>query len=117
MLIRGLDQRALDTLSALGARPAVPFYEEGPAGFLMERLKRLDGVETSRDAFGNVIAHYARPSGRSEQPPTAFVAHMDHPGFEIISPSKQDGVVYGPRIGGRAGGVDDHADAAPCTDA
>ena len=80
----------------------------------MERLRKLDAVETSRDAYGNVIAHYERPSSRSRPPPIAFVAHMDHPGFEIISPSKQDGVFTARAWGGRAGGVDDQADAAPC---
>ena len=98
--MRELDQRALDTLSALGARPAAPFFEDGPAGFLMERLRKLDAVEASRDAYGNVIAHYERPSSRSRPPPIAFVAHMDHPGFEIISPSKQDGVFTARALGG-----------------
>ncbi len=31
--MRELDQRALDTLSALGERPAAPFFEDGPVGF------------------------------------------------------------------------------------
>ena len=54
--MRELDQHALDTLSAVGAHPAAPFFEDGPARFLMERLKRLDGVETSRDAYGMATA-------------------------------------------------------------
>ncbi len=76
------EQRALDILRELDARPAVPFFEDGPARYIVEAVERL-GVEVRRDAFGNVIAHY-RNSPEPSQPPIAFVAHMDHPGFEII---------------------------------
>ena len=77
------DQRALEILRELGSRPAAPFHEESLAIYIIDNLQQL-GVDVRRDAFGNVIAHYSNLSGQSSQPPIAFVAHMDHPGFEIV---------------------------------
>ena len=74
------DQCALDILQDLGERPAAPFHEEGVARYVVERLLGI-GLSPFRDDFGNVVAHYS--NSQSEDPPIAFVAHMDHPGFEI----------------------------------
>ncbi len=74
------DQRALDTLRDLGERPAAPFHEEPVATYISDRLAGL-GLSPFRDEFGNVIVHYSNTE--SDDPPIAFVAHMDHPGFEI----------------------------------
>ena len=83
------DTRALEHLRELGSRPAVPFFEDGPSQYILETLHPL-GVGAQRDAYGNVIAHYdstSQTSGPAE-PPIAFVAHMDHPGFEIFEPAE-----------------------------
>ena len=84
-----LQQRALDILSELGSRPAAPFHEDGPADYILETLTDI-GLSPRRDEFGNIIAHY-RGSG-SDDTPIAFVAHMDHPGFEIVEASN-DGLI------------------------
>ena len=84
-----LHQRALDILSELGSRPAAPFHEDGPAAYILETLTDL-GLSPRRDEFGNVIAHYRTPG--ADDPPIAFVAHMDHPGFEIVE-SSDDGLI------------------------
>ena len=84
------DQRALDILRELGSRPAVPFFEGPPAAYILEALHAL-GVRAGRDDFGNIIAHYKRTPG-SDQPPIAFVAHMDHPGFEITE-AGENGII------------------------
>ena len=52
-------------------------------------LATLDGVDYRRDDFGNIIASYTAPSVAAlpeaeREPPIAFVAHMDHPGYEIF---------------------------------
>ena len=78
------DQRALEHLRELGRRPAAPFFEQGPTSYIRDVLSGLSGVESRVDEFGNVIAHYDKGADAS-QPPIAFVAHMDHPGFEIVS--------------------------------
>jgi len=75
------DKRALEILEALGRRPATPFYEEGPAQYILAALSDM-GIEHSRDRFGNVVATLGDP--KSDTPPVALVAHMDHPGFEIM---------------------------------
>jgi putative aminopeptidase FrvX len=77
------EKRALEILESLGNRPAAPFHEGGPASYLIEQAKSL-GVDVRVDEFGNVIAHYQGASSENSQPPVAFVAHMDHPGYEII---------------------------------
>ena len=84
------DERAVEFLRELGGRPATPFFEDGPRSFVEATLDGL-GVPWSKDAFGNVIAHYESDAG-SSRPPLAFVAHMDHPGFEVIE-AAADGLV------------------------
>ena len=73
-------RRALDILGDLGRRPAAPFHEDDPAAYITRCLSDI-GLSPTPDAFGNVIAHY--DNAPSDDPPIAFVAHMDHPGFEI----------------------------------
>ena len=76
------DERALEILRELGERPATPFFEDGPARYAEGVLERA-GVPYERDGFGNIVA-CVRRGGESAEPPIAFVAHMDHPGFEVV---------------------------------
>ncbi len=73
---------ALEILRGLGSCPATPFFEGLPARYITEALARA-GVDYCRDEFGNVVAHVPAKA-ESSVPPIAFVAHMDHPGFEIV---------------------------------
>lgn len=79
------ETRALQILEALGTRPAAPFYESGPARYILDVLEGL-GVAHQVDDFGNVIGHYrgGPKSNHEDRPPIALVAHMDHPGFELV---------------------------------
>ena len=86
------EQRALDILAGLAKNPAVPFHEWGVAEHILGLLATLDGVEHGRDEFGNIIARYTAPSiaalpESEREPPIAFVAHMDHPAYEIVRPA------------------------------
>ena len=83
------DQRALDHLKELGSRPATPFFEDGPTRYIVERLDDM-GVPAERDRFGNIVAHHS--NGDGVDPPIAFVAHMDHPGFELTEVDGDHGV-------------------------
>ena len=74
--------RALELLRDLGACPATPFFERLPAAYIADTLQRA-GVHHRRDDFGNVVSHVPA-TAESSGPPIAFVAHMDHPGFEIV---------------------------------
>ena len=77
---------ALDFLARLGARPAVAFHENGVADAVRAVLAEI-GVSWRTDNFGNIIARIAGGDGDAAAaglPPIAFMAHMDHPGFEVI---------------------------------
>ena len=83
------EQRALDILAGLAANPAAPFHEWAVAAHILAVLGGMDGVEYGRDEFGNIIARYTSPAiaampDDEREPPIAFVAHMDHPGYEIV---------------------------------
>ncbi|MDE2823630.1 MAG: M28 family peptidase [Chloroflexota bacterium] len=75
-------ERPLELLRGLGSCPATPFFEELPARYIAEALRRA-GVDYQLDEFGNIVAH-VRAADESSRPPVAFVAHMDHPGFEVV---------------------------------
>ncbi len=75
-------ERALKILRGLGSCPATPFFEGLPAQYITEALRRA-GVDYFSDEFGNIVAHVLAAEESSE-PPVAFVAHMDHPGFEVL---------------------------------
>ena len=88
---------ALDFLARLGAQPAVAFHENGVATAVRGALTEI-GVSWRTDNFGNIIARIAG-SDPDGVPPIAFMAHMDHPGFEIVG---RDGDDF---IGAALGGV------------
>ncbi|MCH7620524.1 MAG: M28 family peptidase, partial [Chloroflexi bacterium] len=100
-------EHALEILARLGSSPATSFSEDGVAAVVKAVLGEM-GVSFEEDAFGNILAKLASQSGESRSglawpgsasgsnpsgstigstsnPPIAFVAHMDHPGFEIVA--------------------------------
>ena len=75
---------SLDLLRDLGQCPAVSFMEE-PVATCIERYLGGFGLPVERDPHGNLIAHLqSHRENRGDLPPIAFVAHMDHPGFEAV---------------------------------
>jgi len=88
-------QGALDILSRLAAEPSVAFWESGVASAITSTLAGL-GLDYSVDAYGNIIA---RLQGQDPTaPPLALMAHMDHPGFEVIE--AQDDCLIAKAMGG-----------------
>ena len=77
-------KRALDILRLLGGCPATSFHE----GLVSRRI--VDILDASKidyrvDKYGNIIARVdGNLEAESESLPIAFVAHMDHPGFEVV---------------------------------
>ena len=77
-------KRALDILKLLGGCPATSFHE----GLVSRRI--VDILDASKidyrvDMYGNIIARVdGNLEAESESLPIAFVAHMDHPGFEVV---------------------------------
>lgn len=68
----------LRLLERLLSLPTAPFHERFVSAFFCEELERA-GLEFFLDAYGNIIAAY----GEGEKP-VACIAHMDHPGFQIV---------------------------------
>ena len=77
------DDRALDFLARLGGRAAVAFHENAVAAAVRDILAEI-GIAWRADNFGNLIARIPGASADAGSvPPIAFMAHMDHPGFEV----------------------------------
>ncbi len=79
-----LRDQALDILARLGAQPATSFLEDGVARVVRNLLDEAS-VPYQVDAYGNIIAHLQGTSTDGSVPPIAFMAHMDHPGFEAVA--------------------------------
>ncbi|HCV28370.1 MAG TPA: hypothetical protein QGI07_04110 [Dehalococcoidia bacterium] len=85
----------LTYLAGLGAIPATSYYEKPVADYILAQCADI-GVETQVDRYGNILA--TRPRTDDSADDVAFVAHMDHPGYEAIS-AEDDGV-HGHGLGG-----------------
>lgn len=67
----------LHLLERLLPLPTAPFHENFVSSFLCEELKKAD-IDFQQDRYGNIVA-----GGGDKKSSMAYVAHMDHPGFEI----------------------------------
>jgi putative aminopeptidase FrvX len=74
-------RRPLEILERVGSNPAVPYRENGVRDAITAVISDA-GIESEVDRFGNVIAFIGDRMG-AHRPGIAFVAHMDHPGFEL----------------------------------
>ena len=73
--------KALQILEDLGGLPAVSFHEGLVSDYVKRTLNGL-GLSAKTDQYGNIVV---RVQGTvAGVPPVAFVAHMDHPGFEAV---------------------------------
>ena len=79
--LQNIETTVIEILSDLGRYTATSFWEDGPAGYLAERAKTA-GLDVLIDEWGNVLA--TKVGSDSSAPGIAFVAHMDHPGFEVV---------------------------------
>jgi putative aminopeptidase FrvX len=62
--------------------PTAPYHEQRVRAFVTTYCRRL-GLRVEQDRAGNVIAKYSGRGGARPSKPLVFVAHMDHPGFEV----------------------------------
>ena len=86
----------LSLLKAVLSLPTAPFHEEWVADFIKSFCRKLR-LRCLEDSFGNLKVIYKRGPSKA----SAFTAHMDHPGFEVIHGGKKPVV----RL---LGGVPDH---------
>ena len=90
-------EEALDFLARLGGQPAVAYHESGVASVVREILDGI-GVEYRIDPPGNILARL--PGTNADVPPLAIVAHMDHPGFELVERHGDGGEFVADALGG-----------------
>jgi putative aminopeptidase FrvX len=67
---------ALDLLQL----PTAPGFEDLPAEFIQEMLRRWN-IALRTDRYGNIVACL---NPKSKKATVAFAVHMDHPGFKVL---------------------------------
>ena len=70
----------LRLLERLLSLPTAPFHERFVSSYICAELKNA-GLDFTVDEYGNIVAAYG------DEPALTCVAHMDHPGFEIVEAS------------------------------
>jgi endoglucanase len=76
--------------------PTAPYHEQYVKDFVTKFCDELRGVRVEEDRVGNVIVKYERPQARhvrhhsKARAPIVFVAHMDHPGFEMLGGNRAE---------------------------
>jgi hypothetical protein len=58
--------------------PTAPTFETAVREEIKRQLSDIKGLKLQVDHYGNLIAWYGR-----ERPKYVFVAHMDHPGWQL----------------------------------
>lgn len=80
-----IESASLEILSELGRFTATSYWEDDTSGYLADRA-RNSKLTVSIDEWGNVLV--TKPGTDANAPGIAFVAHTDHPGYEVVA---QDG--------------------------
>ncbi len=73
----------LNILREIVSQPTAPYHEARVAGVVRGYLHAWD-IPFHTDAGGNIIARYQRGAACR---PLILMAHMDHPGFTVVSPA------------------------------
>ena len=79
--IEKIESISLEILADLGGFSATSYWEDDTAGYLAKRAASA-GLEVAVDRFGNVLV--TKPGSDLDAPGIAFVAHTDHPGYEVV---------------------------------
>ena len=77
-----IESAAFEILSELSEFTATSYWEDGPADYLYNRASK-SGLGVSVDEWGNVLA--TKDGDDPTLPGIVFVAHTDHPGYEVIA--------------------------------
>jgi len=93
--LKRIHTTALAILRDLGQCPATSF-NEGLVSAQLRSVLEENRIEYFQDKYGNIIAKISGTEG--EHRPIAYVAHMDHPGYEIID--VEDSFFVGKPLGG-----------------
>ncbi len=79
-----MDKSSKILLTAVLSLPTTSFHEWAIAAFVRWYAAGI-GLKIREDKAGNILITCCK--GKKEKPSVVFVAHMDHPGFEVISRS------------------------------
>jgi endoglucanase len=83
------DERAVVAmLERVASPPTVPYHEWRALDAIAVELRAI-GIDVTTDPYGQLFAH--RSSGAAKRS-LVFVAHTDHPGFEIVEAAGSRGV-------------------------
>jgi hypothetical protein len=78
----------LDLAERVLRLPTAPYHEHAVRDFVMRYCRKL-GVQVETDRVGNVIVKHQRQQAETRAP-LVFVAHMDHPGFEMLDGNRAE---------------------------
>lgn len=76
--------KVLADLQAVLSQPTAPLHEGHVRNAVVAHLQALEHFSVTEDPFGNVTGTYRSGARR---PPLTLMAHMDHPGFEVLEVS------------------------------
>ena len=82
------EREVLATLERVASPPTVPYHEWRAIDAIAAELGRI-GLVPRRDAYGQLSVHLGQGDAKRS---LAFVAHTDHPGFEVIDASGTHGL-------------------------
>ncbi len=77
-----MDLQSRTILESVLALPTMSFHETAVSTFVKWYAAALS-LDVREDAAGNILVRYA--GGGRNRPSVTFAAHMDHPGFEVLS--------------------------------
>ncbi len=75
---------SIEILEFLSSVNSAPYYENETSNLIIKLLKETN-IPFIKDDFGNIIANHKPDQINNNISPIAFIAHMDHPGFEATS--------------------------------
>ena len=62
-----------------------PFHEYAVMDFVDSFVEKL-GLTSEKDRYGNrIVVYHSGERVKGKQPRICYIAHMDHPGFEVLS--------------------------------
>ncbi|MCS7049838.1 MAG: hypothetical protein NZ483_11180 [Verrucomicrobiae bacterium] len=86
--------RVLALARELLSLPTAPYHEHEVRAAVEARLQKLS-LRPQRDKAGNVMVRC--PPGSRSRCPLVLMAHMDHPGFEVVGPQRLEFLGHVPR--------------------
>ena len=82
-----MDNRTKKIVKDVLSLPTAPYHEGVVSNFIRDFADKRN-IPVKSDPYGNLVARYRKGNGLK---PVALAAHMDHPGFEVISGNGRTG--------------------------